>query len=191
MRTILLTVTLGILFFAKAQDIIITSTQLLDGKSKFRFKERYTERFTSNTVKYEYDSKLNLYVSDQIRINKTKTIFLPDSTRINKRIKINKHQIVLTDSAVQAFILLLQDTTKNSDGFGVSVHVSHRYEHIYVYFIDEKDTITFHIFNPESQYSSWENRKHPYHRTNTGFDRLLFMIMPEEFLHRESIKMRL
>jgi hypothetical protein len=85
----------------------------------------------------------------------------------------------------------MKDTTKNSDGSSVIDRSSHRYEHIYIYYISESDTIQFHIFSPESQYSSWENRKHPYHRTNSNYDRLLYMIMPEEFLLRDSIERRL
>lgn len=191
MKKWLLLLFLGLVSISQAQEIIITSTQLLDGKSKYRFKERYTEWFTSNIIRYQFDSNLDKYVSDQIRINKTKAIFLPDTTLIKKKIKINKHQIVLADSVAQAFILLVLGTTTNSDGSSIFNRVSHRYEHIYVYYINDKDTVTFHIFSPEYRGSSWENSKYRYHRTTSNFDRLIYMIMPEEFLLKNSIKKRL
>lgn len=132
MRTLFLSILLGVISFSQAQDIKITSTRLLDGKSKFCFKERYTEWFTSNTIRYQFDSNLNQYVSTHVTVNETKAVFLPDTIRVKKRIRIKKQLTVLTDSVAQAFIFLIQDTTKNSDGTSLSMRTSHRYEHIYI-----------------------------------------------------------
>lgn len=190
MKKWLLFLFLGLVSISQAQVIIITSTQLLDGKSKYRFKERYTEWFTSNIIRYQFDSNLDKYVSDQIRINKTKAIFLPDTTLIKKKIKTKKQRIALADSLITQLLLVLKDTSSVCQSTFSMIHVSHRYEHIYVKYLTRVDTVAFHLSNPKYKESTWRKINQPFTLSTREFNQIVFLMMPEEFLLRDSIKMR-